>query len=138
MEFWLQLLIVFLVVDLILVLFVFIKRKFFKVKLSFTDQREVKKNWNRVLNKFKNKDYAHSVLDADKVLHLTMKKRGWKGTVGEILKNKASIFSDLNSIWSAHKLRNKIAHEMVNVSGREAKNALNNFKKAIKDMGVKL
>ncbi|EKD64900.1 MAG: hypothetical protein ACD_50C00256G0002 [uncultured bacterium] len=49
------------------------------------------------------------------------------------------MFSDLNGVWFAHKLRNKIAHELDSrVSMGEAKRALAAFKRAFVDLGVKI
>jgi hypothetical protein len=47
------------------------------------------------------------------------------------------IYSDLDGIWSAHKLRNKIAHQLdYNISQTTAKSALKEFEKAFKDLGL--
>jgi len=82
--------------------------------------------------------YHLSVLDADKLVDSALKARGIKGkTMGERMKNAASLFSDRNGIWTAHKLRNRIAHESdVNVTYNEARLALQTFRKALKDLGA--
>ncbi len=82
--------------------------------------------------------YHLSVLNADKLVDSALKKRGLKGkTMGERMKNANSLFSDNDGIWSAHKLRNKIAHEPdVNVTYDQARQALANFRKALKDIGA--
>jgi len=57
--------------------------------------------------------------------------------MGERMKNSAPMFSDRNGIWTAHKLRNTIAHESdVNVTYDEARLALQAFRKALKDLGA--
>ncbi len=78
------------------------------------------------------------VLNADKLLDQALKDRGVKGTtMGERLKSSAQLFSNRNNIWSAHKLRNQIAHESdVNVSHDAARRALESFKQALKDIGA--
>lgn len=80
--------------------------------------------------------YHLSVMNADKLVDQALKCRGIKGeTMGERMKNSASMFSDRNSIWAAHKLRNRIAHESdVVVSYNEARQALGSFRKALKDL----
>ena len=53
--------------------------------------------------------------DADKLLDFFLKSKRLKGeTLGERLKNAQKVFSreDYNALWNAHKLRNKIAHEI--------------------------
>jgi len=79
-----------------------------------------------------------TVLNADKLVDQALRERGVKGqTMGERMKNSVSLFSDRNGIWTAHKLRNKIAHETdVKVTYEEARFALKNFKKALKDLGA--
>ncbi len=78
------------------------------------------------------------VLNADKLLDQALKERGVKGTtMGERMKSSAQLFSNRNNIWSAHKLRNQIAHESdVDVSHDAARRALENFKQALKDIGA--
>ncbi len=82
--------------------------------------------------------YHLSVLNADKLVDMALKKRGTKGkTMGERMKNANASFSDNNGIWSAHKLRNKIAHETdIRVTYNDARQALANFRKALKDLGA--
>ena len=82
--------------------------------------------------------YHLCVLEADKLLDHAMKARGVKGeTMGERMKTAKGTWSDANSVWSAHKLRNQIAHESdVNVSYDDARRALAGFKLGLKDMGA--
>ena len=82
--------------------------------------------------------YQLSVLNGDKLVDRALRARGIKGkTMGERMKNSAYRFSDRNGIWTAHKLRNKIAHESnINVKYSEARYALANFRKALKDLGA--
>ncbi|MDK2899408.1 MAG: hypothetical protein PWQ10_595 [Patescibacteria group bacterium] len=82
--------------------------------------------------------YHLSVLNADKLVDQALRERGIKGqTMGERMKNSVNLFSDRNGIWTAHKLRNKIAHETdARVTYDEARLALGNFKKALKDLGA--
>lgn len=90
------------------------------------------------LKKDEPSSYHLSVLNADKLVDQALRGRGIKGkTMGERMKNSASLFSDRNGIWLAHKLRNKIAHESdAHVTYEEARHALSNFRKALKDLGA--
>ncbi|NTW62418.1 diguanylate cyclase, partial [Candidatus Saccharibacteria bacterium] len=57
--------------------------------------------------------------------------------VAERMKSAGSMFSDKNGLWSAHKLRNRIAHESdIVVNFNDARYALSSFKKALKDLGA--
>ena len=82
--------------------------------------------------------YHLAVLNADKLLDHALRDRRQKGeTMGERMKNAASQFSNRNNVWSAHKLRNQIAHDTdVNVSYDAARRALAGFKQALKDVGA--
>jgi len=82
--------------------------------------------------------YHLVVLNADKLVDLAMRECGISGeTMGERLKQYSKKFSDLNGLWTAHKLRNRIAHETdVSVNYDEARYALSCFKKALKDLGA--
>lgn len=88
------------------------------------------------------KDDSHScqmvVLNADKLLDQALRDRGIKGqTMGERMKVLQGTWSNANAVWSAHKLRNQIAHESdVVVSYDEARRALAAFKQALKDVGA--
>lgn len=82
--------------------------------------------------------YNLCILEADKLLDHAMRARGLKGeTMGDRLKNSKNIWSNRNAIWSAHKLRNQIAHEAdVDVNYDDARRALAGFKRALKDVGA--
>ena len=82
--------------------------------------------------------YHLSVLNADKLVDQALRDRGIKGqTMGERMKNAVNLFSDRNGIWTAHKLRNNIAHEQdAVVTYEEARYALRSFKIALKDLGA--
>lgn len=82
--------------------------------------------------------YHMAILNADKLVDEALRDRGFRGeTMGERMKNAAQIFSDRNGIWTAHKLRNQIAHEVdVHISYEQARHALINFKRALKDLGA--
>jgi hypothetical protein len=82
--------------------------------------------------------YSLVVLNADKLVDAALKDRRIKGeTMGERMKNARELFSSNDSIWSAHKLRNHIAHDTdVHISYNDASIALANFKRALKDLGA--
>lgn len=82
--------------------------------------------------------YQLVILQADKLVEQAMKDLGINGnTMADRLKSAANKFSDLNKLWSAHKLRNNIAHEVgFKVSYEDARYALASFKRALKDLGA--
>jgi hypothetical protein len=82
--------------------------------------------------------YSLCVLEADKLLDHALKAHGMRGeTMGERMKNAKESWSNTNAVWSAHKLRNQIAHESGNVvTYDEARRALTGFKAGLKDIGA--
>lgn len=105
------------------------------------NQQRYRSKWLAIeqsLSRGKPESYQLSVLNADKLLDQAMKEAGYKGTtMGERLKSTSSRLSNKNAVWSAHKLRNQIAHESdVNVTFDAARRALASFKQALKDVGA--
>ena len=72
------------------------------------------------------------VLEADKVLDLALTILGVKGSIGEKLKIVGPRFSNIDAIWRAHKLRNRIAHEPgISIADEEAQGAVRVFREAV-------
>jgi hypothetical protein len=90
------------------------------------------------INKAEPSSYHLAVLNADKLLDQALKEKGVKGeTMGERMKVAKDTWTNANSVWGAHKLRNQIAHESdVRVSYDDARRALAGFKQALKDVGA--
>jgi hypothetical protein len=82
--------------------------------------------------------YHLAVLNADKLLDQALRERSVRGeTMGERMKNAKDTWSNANAVWTAHKLRNQIAHESdVQVGYDDARRALAGFKQALKDIGA--
>ncbi len=82
-------------------------------------------------------DPRHAVMEGDKLLDLLLRKRGYKGTLGDKLKKAHKHFPQVQELWDAHKIRNRIAHELdVRVEPREAKRAITAYKTAYRQSGV--
>lgn len=82
--------------------------------------------------------YHMTVLNADTLLDQALKEKGVKGaTMGERMKNMQQKWSNANHVWSAHKLRNQIAHESdVRLDYDSVRRTLTAFKQALKDIGA--
>ena len=82
--------------------------------------------------------YAMTIINCDKLLDKAMIEMGVPGkTMGDRLKRCGGRFSNENAVWRAHKLRNVIAHESdVEVSYKQAFNAVQIYKQALKDLGA--
>lgn len=116
--------------------FVFIKAG--GKKLTYSHQQFIEKQWRNITEEsYRNMHTA--ILDADKLLGHVLELRGYKGSVGEQLKSAGPLFTALDSVWSAHKVRNRIAHEIgVNINKKQGQGALRIYKKALNDLGAKL
>lgn len=80
-------------------------------------------------------DPSAMVLEADKVLHEALKALGKQGTMGDLLKRYGSQLPNEQSVWNAHKLRNRIAHEpMVTLSQHDAETAKKALLKAARSL----
>lgn len=80
-------------------------------------------------------DDARRVLEAEKILDHALFVLGYRGSFGQKLQKAGPRFSALQSMWDAHKLRNRIAHERsVTVDNVQAKRAVAAFERALKDI----
>lgn len=79
-----------------------------------------------------------AIINADKLLDQALRERSMPGeNMGERLKNAKSLFSNNNNVWSAHKLRNRIAHEnTTKLNPVVMHRAMSAYKTALKDVGA--
>ncbi|USN97028.1 MAG: hypothetical protein H6797_02440 [Candidatus Nomurabacteria bacterium] len=82
--------------------------------------------------------YHLAILNADKLVDQALRDRGYGGqTMGDRIKSTRGQLSHRNDLWTAHKLRNRIAHETgVRVSYDQTRRALSGFKHTLKDLGA--
>ena len=105
------------------------------------DVDKYRRRWMEIEHKFDRNNaatYPMAVIFADKLVDAALREKGFKGeTMGHRMKQATSTWSNVNAIWTAHKLRNKLAHEAdAEVSYDEARRALSSFKQALKDLGA--
>lgn len=81
-----------------------------------------------------------ALFEADKLLDYCMMGQGFTGdTMGDRLKSGGNRFHNLNAVWSAHKLRNQLAHEVeVDTVAPQIKQAIDDLGHGIRDLGVQL
>jgi hypothetical protein len=105
------------------------------------DVEKYRSRWMTIEQQLK-ADEANSfqmcILNADKLLDQALQEKGVAGsTMGERMKNLQAKWSNANNVWTAHKLRNQIAHETdVRIDYLSARRALASFKQALKDVGA--
>jgi uncharacterized protein with HEPN domain len=82
--------------------------------------------------------YQMAIMSADKLLDQALREVGLTGeTMGDRLKSARHKFTDINKVWTVHKLRNRIVHEPdVSVNILTAKRALYIYKKSLKELGA--
>jgi ABC-type anion transport system duplicated permease subunit len=98
-------------------------------------------DWLKIDNSLDNSNpmtYQMAILNADKLLDRALKDIGVPGgTMGDRLKISSSRFSDINQVWTVHKLRNRIAHETdIKINLIVAKKAMYTYKKSLKELGA--
>jgi hypothetical protein len=83
-------------------------------------------------------EWKMAIIEADSIIDEIFKTIGFGGeTLGERLKAvEPSDFDNLQGVWEAHKVRNRIAHEgdRFQITKEEAKEALEKYEKALKEL----
>lgn len=124
--------ILFVVLDVLLVFYVIWRRT--RQKLSPGQIEEIKANWKRIIQQG---DHRHAVMDADNLLDQTLQRMGYRGNLGNKLKKAEHLFSNINKVWSAHKIRNNIAHQInFSIEDKTYHSAMLAFKQAFKDLKI--
>ncbi len=101
---------------------------------------QIKDRWKSIAEAAEGGEHSlrTAIADADKLLDQVMRQRGFAGdTMAERLKKAEDRFADKEAIWSAHKLRNALAHDvnydLVMTRGRQA---VDDIHRGLKDLGV--
>jgi len=129
-EWWIVILLV-IIIDTALLWYVMVYR--FKKKLP----QQQRKYYLRLWSELQMKSHKEAVMEADKILDKLLGHKGYEGSLGDKLKKANGVFTDLNGVWEAHKLRNKLAHELdFSVSQDTYKRAMKSFERAFKDLGL--
>lgn len=120
-----------------LLLFLIDKNK----KNNGLDVDKFRTKWLEIENTFdlkNNLSHNMCIIKADSLLDMALKEAGVIGdTMGERLKNCSHKLSKIDSVWTAHKIRNKLVHEHeTNINSRVSRQVLNTFKQALKDLGA--
>ena len=130
--------IILLMIALLILAFGVYVLRYRKQHLTGKDIRKVRQHWAKI------QDLAtlhpeQAIMNADKLLDFALNQAGYTGTLGEKMKAAQAVFRDNDALWSAHKLRNRIAHVVdVRLDRQRTKGALLAYKKAFYDLGITL
>ena len=104
------------------------------------NQDYFQKRWLEILQRVKSSDDGTvlAIIDADKLVDEALKKLHFNGkTMGERLVAAQRSLTNNDSVWYAHKLRNRLVHEPnVRLKKSEAQMALTGFRQALRDLGA--
>lgn len=104
-----------------------LNREYFQAKW-----KELQKGLN------KSETWPVAIIQADNLLDEALKRRRFKGkTMGERLVSAQKSLSDNDGVWFAHKLRNRLVHEVdVKLTQKEVQKALIGLRQALRDLGA--
>jgi hypothetical protein len=112
-----------------------------KAKLGEAERAKIGRHWEEVAWYAEQPQYQQqAVMEADKLFDHVLQGMGVRGnTLGERLKSAELLFTSemYNNLWEAHKLRNRLAHEVGHgISGHEAERAVRAFHAALVHLKV--
>lgn len=134
--------VIFLFAALIVGILLFITIMLTRKRSPRLDQEQYQIDFLAIQNGLKKEEpssYAMTIIKGDKLLDKALCEIGAPGrTMGDRLKKVGKDkFTQLNSVWHAHKLRNEIAHESdFEPSYAQAVHALEVYKQALQDLGA--
>lgn len=132
MKLFLTILLVFVLVDVLIVAYVMVRR--LRKKISAKTIEEIRSHWKGIIRV---EDPRQAIIEADKLLDFALTKMGYRGNLGNKLKAAPRLFSNLNGLWAAHKIRNNIAHQInYQVDDMVYKKTMLAFKQAFKDLKI--
>jgi hypothetical protein len=107
------------------------------------DLNLVKRQWQEIeqlMSTAGSANFRHAVTEADKLFDYVLKSKVKSGeTFADRLKASEQLMDHdaYDMVWRAHKVRNKLVHELeTEVMSWEARDAINGFKKGLKNLGV--
>lgn len=111
-----------------------------KYRQIIKHREAIQGKWNKLLEKIKSndeRDLRLAIIEADSLVDEILKEHGHQGNdMGERLKSiHPSEIDNLNDLWEAHKVRNKLAHEAdFYLPADEAKKIIEIYHKTIEEL----
>lgn len=114
----------------------------FKPKKKGLSSSEFQKYWTKIkilANSENIFEVKQAVMEADKLLDRVLKARTNGNNLGERLRNAKGIFKNNSSyqqLWEAHKIRNRLAHEVdFEVSKETCRQIIQKFAQGFRELG---
>ncbi len=126
-----------LIVAVVLIIYISLAKR----ENPYMNRQRYQTHWLEIENSL-NRDnaatYHMAILNADKLLDQALKDRRFRGqTMGERMKAANKEWKNADHVWTAHKIRNQLAHETnAKVNYDTAIRALSAYKQALKDLGA--
>ena len=125
----------------VLIVFVVAKSFYNKSRSSGVDKKFIAERWKQIddlVQHGKQMNYKLAVIEADKLLDHVLQELNFPGTkMSDRLKMASYKFPALKQVWWAHKVRNKVVHEVrYSLSAGETRKVISLFKKALKILRV--
>ncbi|MEQ1849111.1 MAG: hypothetical protein ABL890_00805 [Candidatus Peribacteraceae bacterium] len=116
----------------VIVLLMFIA--YLRRRISKTVRKTLLFAWNKAVVE---RHPTLKIVQADKILDEALSQRGFTGSLGDKLKAAETLFTDINAVWKAHKLRNTLVHDLqAEANDRDVDDAMRAFRQALRDVGV--
>ena len=78
------------------------------------DQAKYQAHWLQIehaISRDNEASWQLAIMNADKLLDQALRERRFNGkTMGERMKSAQTVWKNANHVWSAHKIRNQLAH----------------------------
>lgn len=125
---------------LLIVVFVRIKKLLTKPEMEGLSREEIAKRWIMIRQTSQQglMGAKLAIMEADTLLDSALKSMSMPGqNLGERLRFAIYKYPKLQRVWGAHRLRNQLVHEVsFQLSSHQAKEALDEFEKALKIMNI--
>ncbi|MFH0837833.1 MAG: hypothetical protein V1880_01030 [Patescibacteria group bacterium] len=132
MKFIVTVILIFVIADVLIVGHVLFRH--YRKKMSSAIIDEIQTEWKKIIRET---DYRQAIMEADKLLDYALMRMGYKGSLGTKLKKTPGLFRKINDVWTAHKVRNNIAHKInYMVDEKTYKDTMLKFKQAFKDLKI--
>lgn len=117
---------------LVLILFMVIAR--LKRRINRTIAKALLNAWNHAVGQ---SHPTMKIVEADKILDEALRVLGFSGSLGDKLKASGALFSNVDAVWKAHKLRNTLVHDLQKKpTDSDVDEAMRSYRQALRDLGV--